>query len=142
MLVCGECHDVFHYIEAFQEHRQKGKCTRVSTVRENYKNEGKAQVWAFMLWKSAQQRRAKEGEPIPTSWAIYQRWCKLTSEYKDTWVVAGNTIQSFTKISSAKVQEIKAKIAAGKSKSAVINKNNEEDPLEEGEIRKCKNHIA
>ncbi|KAF2903635.1 hypothetical protein ILUMI_02542 [Ignelater luminosus] len=135
VLVCGECHDVFHYIEAFQEHRQKGKCTQVSTVRDNYKHEGKAQVWAFMLWKCAQQRRAKEGESLPTSWAIYQRWCKLSSEYKDTWVVAGNTIQSFTKISSAKVQEIKAKIAASKNKAANISKNNDEDPLEEGEIR-------
>lgn len=36
VLVCGQCHSVFHFIEEFQEHRTKeGACTQVSHFREN-----------------------------------------------------------------------------------------------------------
>lgn len=156
VLVCGECHDVFHYIEPFQEHRQKGKCTGISVVRENYKHEPKAQVWAFMLWKNAQFKKAKDaerrGENMPTSWQIYQRWCKLSLDEKDAWISAGQTIQSFTKISAAKVQEIRADLKTEmkvrtqpataivknkmvKSVKQDIGKKDDDDPLEEGEIR-------
>lgn len=36
VLVCGQCHSVFHFIEEFQEHRTKeGACSKVSHFREN-----------------------------------------------------------------------------------------------------------
>lgn len=36
VLVCGQCHTVFHFIEEFQEHRTKaGACSQVSHFREN-----------------------------------------------------------------------------------------------------------
>lgn len=36
VLVCGQCHTVFHFIEEFQEHRAKeGACSQVSHFREN-----------------------------------------------------------------------------------------------------------
>lgn len=36
VLVCGQCHSVFHFIEEFQDHRTKeGACTQVSHFREN-----------------------------------------------------------------------------------------------------------
>lgn len=36
VLVCGQCHSVFHFIEEFQEHRTKeGACTHISHFREN-----------------------------------------------------------------------------------------------------------
>ena len=36
VLVCGQCHSVFHFIEEFQEHRSKeGACSKVSSFRES-----------------------------------------------------------------------------------------------------------
>lgn len=36
ILVCGQCHSVFHFTEEFQEHRTKeGACSQVSHFREN-----------------------------------------------------------------------------------------------------------
>lgn len=36
VLVCGQCHNVFHFIEEFQEHRTKvGACSQISHFREN-----------------------------------------------------------------------------------------------------------
>jgi len=36
VLVCGQCHSVFHFVEEFQEHRTKeGACSKVSHFREN-----------------------------------------------------------------------------------------------------------
>lgn len=35
VLVCGQCHSVFHFIEEFQEHRAKeGACSKASHFRE------------------------------------------------------------------------------------------------------------
>lgn len=35
VLVCGQCHSVFHFIEEFQEHRTKeAACSKVSHFRE------------------------------------------------------------------------------------------------------------
>lgn len=108
VLVCGSCHAVFHFIEQFQEHKLSN-CSGVSTIKENYQHEPKPQVWAFMLWKNAQYRNASEGELIPSSWMVYQRWCHLEPKEKEAWIVAGRSIQSFTKLSTAKIQEVRAK---------------------------------
>jgi hypothetical protein len=36
VLVCGQCHSVFHFIDQFQEHHSKeGACSKLSHFREN-----------------------------------------------------------------------------------------------------------
>lgn len=39
------------------------------------------------------------------SWKLYQKWCKMDQHLRDCWVTAGKTIQTFTKISNAKMQD-------------------------------------
>ncbi|KAK4875445.1 hypothetical protein RN001_011867 [Aquatica leii] len=138
VLVCGECHDVFYFIEEFKAHKEN-KCDGASVTRDNCKNETNPQVWGFMLWKHAQIKKDIDEENPPTPWSIYQQWCKLNPKEKEGWVVAGESIQCFSKISSAKVQEIKANAQVVKNKQEKPNvqvKNNSSDELlEEGEIQ-------
>lgn len=107
--MCGACHEVFHFIEHFQEHRLIGKCNKKSPFVEACANELKPQVWAFMLWKNAKFKKPPS-EEAPSSWSVYQLWCNLDPEEKEAWITAGKNIQCFTKISSAKVQEVRTKI--------------------------------
>lgn len=67
-------------------------------------NEQKAQVWAFLLWKESQMFSDEEKD-TENSWKIYQQWCKMDSNIRKSWIVAGKTIQTFTKISTAKMTE-------------------------------------
>ncbi|XP_031840576.1 chromodomain-containing protein chromator isoform X4 [Nomia melanderi] len=106
VLVCGQCHSVFHFIEEFQKHRTKdGACTQVSHFRENSNNEQKAQVWAFLLWKDSQIQQEGPDRDSTNSWKLYQKWCKMDTHIRDSWIAAGKTIQTFTKISNAKMQD-------------------------------------
>ncbi|KAK1121375.1 hypothetical protein K0M31_010669 [Melipona bicolor] len=106
VLVCGQCHSVFHFIEEFQEHRTKeGACTQISHFRENSNNEQKAQVWAFLLWKDSQIQQESSDKDSTNSWKLYQKWCKMDTHIRDSWIAAGKTIQTFTKISNAKMQD-------------------------------------
>ncbi|XP_076169522.1 chromodomain-containing protein chromator isoform X2 [Ptiloglossa arizonensis] len=107
VLVCGQCHSVFHFIEEFQEHRTKeGACTHISHFRENSNNEQKAQVWAFLLWKDSQIQQEGQDKDSTNSWKLYQKWCKMDTHIRDSWIAAGKTIQTFTKISNAKMQDV------------------------------------
>ncbi|KAI4502946.1 hypothetical protein M0802_001990 [Mischocyttarus mexicanus] len=107
VLVCGQCHSVFHFIEEFQEHRAKeGLCSHVSHFRDNTNNEQKAQVWAFLLWKDTQIQQENTDRDSTNSWKLYQKWCKMDTHIRDSWIAAGKTIQTFTKISNAKMQEV------------------------------------
>ncbi|XP_060833249.1 uncharacterized protein LOC132916869 isoform X1 [Bombus pascuorum] len=107
VLVCGQCHSVFHFIEEFQEHRTKeGACTQISHFRENSNNEQKAQVWAFLLWKDSQIQQEGSDRDSTNSWKLYQKWCKMDTHIRDSWIAAGKTIQTFTKISNAKMQDV------------------------------------
>ena len=50
VLVCGQCHSVFHFIEKFQEHRTKeGSCSKTSLIRDTNDNKQNAQICAFLL---------------------------------------------------------------------------------------------
>ncbi|XP_031780696.1 uncharacterized protein LOC100114613 isoform X2 [Nasonia vitripennis] len=105
VLVCGQCHSVFHFVDEFQEHRSKeGACSKVSSFRENSNNEQKAQVWAFLLWKDTQIQQ--DSPDKDNSWKLYQKWCKMDTHVRDCWITAGKTIQTFTKISNTKMQEV------------------------------------
>lgn len=66
-------------------------------------------MWAFLLWKNT-QNKAKPITPgkLPdkdNSWIMYQKWCKLDAQDRETWVTAGRNVQTFTKISTAKMQQ-------------------------------------
>ena len=92
VLVCGECHEVFHFIKEFQDHRQK--CTKESILKDSIQDVSKSQVWAFMLWKNAKFKNACEEETPPSSWNVYQLWCNLDQTQKDSWVAAGKSLQA------------------------------------------------
>lgn len=107
ILVCGRCHEVYHFIEEFQTHKRQ-ICTAKSTILPICEGESKPQVWGFTLWKTKQNRSLKPGEAVPTSWKTYQNWCKLAPIDKNAWISAGQTIQFCHKIGSAKATQNKA----------------------------------
>ncbi|KAJ8680212.1 hypothetical protein QAD02_015999 [Eretmocerus hayati] len=106
VLLCGQCHSVFHFIEDLQNHRTtENACSKVSNFRESSNTDQKAQVWAYLLWKGTQIQSDcpdKDG----TSWTLYQKWCGLDSHIRDTWIIAGKTIQTFTKISCTNMLDV------------------------------------
>ncbi|KAF7995118.1 hypothetical protein HCN44_004590 [Aphidius gifuensis] len=108
VLVCGNCHTVSHFVEEFLEHKNvAGVCSNASNFRDNGNNEQKAQVWAFLLWKDSQIRKENpDREAAQTeSWELYQKWCKMASNIRESWISAGKTIQTFTKLSNAKIPD-------------------------------------
>lgn len=105
VLVCGKCHAVYHHVEAFREHKNK-LCKVDSTLRDC--RETKAKVWAFLLWKASQLSHM-ESNTI-NSWNLYQRWIDLEEDIRETWIVAGETIQSFAKMGQGQLQETPIKV--------------------------------
>lgn len=105
VLVCGQCNNVFHFIEKFREHKLS-QCSKSSTLKDNL--ETKPVIWSFLLWKASQlhQDQSKDSN----AWRLYQNWMKLDEAIKETWVVAGRTIQSFAKIGHGSLQEMPVKI--------------------------------
>lgn len=108
VLVCGNCNGVFHFIDQFREHKNKAiKCAKLSSLKDNL--ETKPIIWAFLLWKTSQiaEERNKENT---NAWKLYQTWVKLDEAIKETWIVAGRTIQSFARIGQGSLQEMPVKI--------------------------------
>lgn len=35
VLVCGDCHNVFHFVEEFSEHKNEGGCSMDSLLHNN-----------------------------------------------------------------------------------------------------------
>ncbi|XP_039297065.1 uncharacterized protein LOC111060163 [Nilaparvata lugens] len=118
VFVCGLCHTVFHFVEQFQEHRARVQCRGTSTFKASL-SESKPHVWAFLLWKNAQTKILGETE---SSWKLYQRWCKMTDQLRETWIAAGRDLQA----NSCVVQHLQS-IKNGKSKTASIYSALEED---------------
>ncbi|XP_052747673.1 uncharacterized protein LOC113520746 isoform X2 [Galleria mellonella] len=104
VLVCGQCHSAFHFVEEFKEHKSGNNCTGKSPVRDS--NENKAQVWAFLLWKCSS---ARDSSVINTdnSWKLYQQWCRMAEAQRNAWITAGTNVQSLSKFAHAKVMELK-----------------------------------
>ncbi|XP_049873568.1 uncharacterized protein LOC126372074 isoform X5 [Pectinophora gossypiella] len=102
VLVCGQCHSAFHYIEEFKEHKDASNCTGKSPVRDS--NESKAQVWAFLLWKCSS---ARDGSTInaDNSWKLYQQWCRMPESQRTAWITAGANVQAQSKFAHAKVTD-------------------------------------
>lgn len=141
VLVCGQCHSVFHFVEEFQEHRVKdGACSKVSQFRENANNEQKAQLWAFLLWKDSQIQQENADKDATNSWKLYQKWCKMDLHIRNSWVTAGKTIQTFTKISNTKMQDISRQPSQNSSvdgsKSVMMRKVIRNGQPEETEMKK------
>lgn len=114
VLVCGKCHEVFHFVEEFQQHKNGIQCNEKSYILPTCEGESKPQVWGFTLWKHRQHKLLKENDNVPSSWAVYQKWCKLPQSDKDAWITAGQTIQFCSKIASAKLTETKSKVPPSK----------------------------
>uniref|UniRef100_A0A182M810 Chromo domain-containing protein n=1 Tax=Anopheles culicifacies TaxID=139723 RepID=A0A182M810_9DIPT len=113
VLVCGRCHSVFHLIELFRDHKEnEPDCKRASNSTLHNCDEAQAKVWAFLLWKSAQRQATGEEKNAGAnnSWKLYQTWVKLEESVRDTWIVAGKTIQSFSKTGAGNLQEMPVKI--------------------------------
>ncbi|GBP01993.1 hypothetical protein EVAR_71418_1 [Eumeta japonica] len=54
----------------------------------------------LLLWKATQISNNKDNNVTsPNSWALYQTWVKMEETLRETWIVAGRTIQSFAKVS-------------------------------------------
>ncbi|XP_018349922.1 PREDICTED: uncharacterized protein LOC108753073, partial [Trachymyrmex septentrionalis] len=105
ILICGQCHSVFHFIEKFQEHRTKeGSCSKTSLIRDTNDNRENAQIYPFLLWKSTQVHDSSDKE-ASDDWTLHQKWCKMDTKEKETWFIAGKCVQTFTKISNAKMQD-------------------------------------
>lgn len=108
VLVCGKCHNVYHFIELFKIHKDKG-CTKDSSLKDC--KETKPKVWAFLLWKASQINNSDDlGQTNVNAWKLYQTWVKMDESIRETWVVAGRTIQSFAKIGQSSLQEMPVKI--------------------------------
>ncbi|TMW43347.1 hypothetical protein DOY81_011572 [Sarcophaga bullata] len=117
VLVCGRCLTVFHFVEEFKQHKLKPCFKENNNVREC--NDTKPKIWAFLLWKATQINNNKDNNiTSPNSWALYQTWVKMEETLRETWIVAGRTIQSFAKVSQGNLQEMPVKIT-----KTVVNNN-------------------
>ncbi|XP_037042637.1 uncharacterized protein LOC119078987 [Bradysia coprophila] len=106
VLVCGGCNEVFHFLEQFTEHKN-GNCNETSTLKDS--QETKPKVWAFLLWK-ASQLNSDSANTIVNPWKLYQTWLTLDEAIRETWVVAGRTIQSFARMGQGNLHEMPVKI--------------------------------
>ncbi|XP_023946235.1 uncharacterized protein LOC112051694 isoform X2 [Bicyclus anynana] len=104
VLVCGQCHSAFHYVDEFKEHKDGDNCTGKSPVRDS--NESKAQVWAFLLWKCSSVRDGSTTN-ADNSWKLYQQWCRMPEAQRTAWITAGANVQALSKFAHAKVMELK-----------------------------------
>ncbi|XP_061383652.1 uncharacterized protein LOC116769996 isoform X1 [Danaus plexippus] len=104
VLVCGQCHSAFHFVEEFKEHKDANNCTGKSPVRDS--NESKAQVWAFLLWKCSSVRDGSTSN-ADNSWKLYQQWCRMPEAQRTAWITAGSNVQALSKFAHAKVMELK-----------------------------------
>lgn len=127
VLVCGNCHNVFHFIELFKEHKDNG-CNKESSLRDC--RETKPKVWAFLLWK-ASQLNSEETANI-NSWKLYQTWVKMDETIRETWVVAGRTIQSFGRMGQGNLQEMPVKIT--KTVVDTATKDEKKEPIKKPSI--------
>ncbi|KAI5630675.1 hypothetical protein NE865_16615 [Phthorimaea operculella] len=96
VLVCGQCHSAFHFVEEFKEHKEAGNCSGKSPVRDS--NESKAQVWAFLLWKCSSSKD-------DNSWKLYQQWCRMPEAQRNAWNTAGANVQALSKFAHAQVTD-------------------------------------
>ncbi|KYM75570.1 hypothetical protein ALC53_13998 [Atta colombica] len=140
VLVCGQCHSLFHFIEEFQEHRSKeGACSKTSCIHDTIDdNRQKAQEWAFLLWKGIQIQDSSDIEASNTS-TLHEKWCKMDTKMKEAWVISGKIVQTLTKINNAKMQDtlMQSNTNVESAKPIIVRKVvRNEQPEETGEAKK------
>lgn len=64
-----------------------------------FQRETRPKIWAYLLWKQTQFQHKQEDEE-ENPWKLYQTWMQLEESTRQSWLVAGGTIQSFEKVSS------------------------------------------
>ncbi|XP_055854807.1 uncharacterized protein LOC129918357 [Episyrphus balteatus] len=132
VLVCGRCLGVFHFVEEFKDHKRFA-CDKETQIRDG--PDTKPKIWAFLLWKASQLNNKDNNNSSnnssfnsnltsgnnqqQNSWALYQTWVKMEESIRETWIVAGKTIQSFAKMGHGGLQEMPVKI----TKTVVDNAN-------------------
>lgn len=104
VLICGGCHEVFHFVEELKEHRLLDKCAGKSVLTEEQRQETKHQIWAFTLWKSA---KFKNKDDELSNWTIFQQWCDLEQPEKEKWIIAAQKVQYLHKLSIIRTVEKK-----------------------------------
>jgi len=140
VLVCGQCHSLFHFIEEFQEHCSKeGACSKTSCIHGTIDdNRQKAQEWAFLLWKGIQIQDSSDKEASNAS-TLHEKWCKMDTKMKEAWVISGKIVQTLTKINNAKIQDtlMQSNTNVESAKLIIVHKFVRNEQLEEtGEAKK------
>lgn len=76
------------------------KCLHSNRILiSTFQRETKPKIWAYMLWKQAYlQTNPAIGEDEENPWRLYQQWMKLDESTRQSWLVAGGTIQAFDKV--------------------------------------------
>ncbi|XP_018371151.1 PREDICTED: zinc finger protein 37-like [Trachymyrmex cornetzi] len=138
VLVCGQCHSVFHFVEKFQEHCTKeGACSKTSRISDTNDIEQKAQVWAFLSWKDTQVQDSSDKE-ASNDWILYQKWCKMDTKVQEAWETVGKTVQTFTKINDANMQDtlMQSNTNVEGAKPIIVRKVRNRQPEETGGAKK------
>ncbi|CAG9807339.1 unnamed protein product [Chironomus riparius] len=107
ILVCGKCHNVFHFIDLFKQHKANN-CKRTSAFNDC--RETRPKMWAYLLWKQTQFHQNQENANEDQPWKLYEQWMSLDESIRQSWLVAGGTIQSFEKFGNGTLQETPVKI--------------------------------
>jgi hypothetical protein len=72
--------------------------------------ETRPKIWAYLLWKQTQFLQNQENASEENPWKLYQQWMSLDESVRQSWLVAGGTIQSFEKFGNGILQETPVKI--------------------------------
>lgn len=61
--------------------------------------------WGYALWKSSQGAAL-----LQNPWKLYQNWVQLDSKQQAAWIMAGQSIQTISRIGHGAVQETQVKV--------------------------------
>lgn len=67
-------------------------------IRIQLQRETRPKIWAYLLWKQTQFQNKLENEG-DNPWKLYQTWMQMEETTRQSWLVAGGTIQSFERVS-------------------------------------------
>lgn len=65
----------------------------------------KPKAWAFQLWRASQPHSG-----ATNVWRFYLDWAKLDESQQEAWIVAGRTLQTFTRMGQATLQEVQMQV--------------------------------
>lgn len=63
-----------------------------------FQRETRPKIWAYLLWKQTQFAHHNHENEEESPWKLYQQWMTLDESIRQSWLVAGGTIQSFEKV--------------------------------------------